>query len=62
MNTFIIHFDNGETVECRIRLSLSDLIGVLNDQRNFVAVEDKFGNTQVISKQKIQYVTTKEYL
>ena len=62
MNTFIVHFDNGETVECRSRLSLSDLLGALNDQRNFVAVEDKFGNTQVISKQKIQYVTTKEYL
>lgn len=61
MNRYTLHFSNGETADFRTRMSLTELIIVLNDNRKFIAVEGDNGETIILHKGKVVFITTKEY-
>lgn len=61
MEKYVIHFSNGETMECKSRAGIGEFINGLNDNRTFFGVEDISGQLQIVNKRKIEYITNNEY-
>lgn len=53
MVIYRIYFEDGRKIDIKTKMTIAEFLVTLNDERAFFAVENSFGGTEIVHKDKI---------